>query len=105
MFVGLDEETEENIYGPAWKFDGKGFCYAFSAPPYGTNPKKETYRIYHFFVTHFLNNFKDDLEIYEWSDDWSNYFNLAKEWRGCFFWTVHNKSKNLLIVIAGSTTD
>lgn len=106
MFVGLDEEVKRNIYcRPVWECEGDGFCYAFSSPPYKTESKVETYRLYHFFLTRFLNDFKDELEIYQWSDDWSDYFESGKEWWGCYFWTIHNKSKNILIVIAGSTTD
>ncbi len=45
------------------------------------------------------------LEIYEWSDNWSNYFDAGKEWWGTFYWTIFNKNNRTITVIGGSTTD
>lgn len=55
----------------------------------------------------FIEDFKntDHLEIYIWSDDWSNYFNAGKEWWGAFYWTIYNKQRNTVTVIGGSATD
>lgn len=47
----------------------------------------------------------DNLEIYQWPNDWSNYFDAGKEWWGTFFWTIYNRKKELFIIIGGSSTD
>ncbi len=47
----------------------------------------------------------EKLEIYSWSDDWSNYFNAGKEWWGTFFWTILNRKQKTITVIGGSSTD
>lgn len=45
------------------------------------------------------------LVIYQWSDDWSNYFDAGQEWWGTFFWTVYDTQRQTVAVIGASTTD
>ena len=54
-----------------------------------------------------LENLSDTghLVIYEWSDDWSNYFDSGKEWWGAFFWTVYDTRRQRITVIGASATD
>ena len=53
----------------------------------------------------YLSPFNDEnLEIYSWNDDWSNYFDSGKEYWGTFFWTIYNKEKEIFIAIGASTT-
>ena len=47
----------------------------------------------------------DDLEVYEWSDDWSNYFDDGHEWWGTACWSVYDRRMNRYVVILASTTD
>ncbi|MCK6691149.1 MAG: hypothetical protein L6Q97_03485 [Thermoanaerobaculia bacterium] len=47
----------------------------------------------------------DHLVIYQWSDDWSNYFDAGKEWWGTFFWTVYDTRRQTVAVIGASATD
>jgi hypothetical protein len=68
-------------------------------------------------MTEFFNNYlkevllipdvsdTDHLVIHKWSDDWSNYFDDGKEWWGAFCWSVLDKKKNRITVLAASTTD
>jgi hypothetical protein len=50
-------------------------------------------------VNDFLfNKFHDDLEIVRWSEG-------GPEWWGAFWWTVHNRTKHVVTVIAASATD
>lgn len=46
-----------------------------------------------------------DLEIYEWTTDWSDYFNDGHEWWGASCWSVYDRLLNRYIVILASTTD
>ena len=47
----------------------------------------------------------DQLEIYEWTTDWSNYFDDGCEWWGTACWSIYDKRLNRYIVIMASTTD
>ena len=47
----------------------------------------------------------DHLVIYQWSDDWSNYFESGQEWWGTFFWTVYDTKRQMIAVIGASATD
>ncbi len=45
-----------------------------------------------------FNKFQDDLEIVRWSEG-------GLEWWGAFWWTIHNRTENLVTVVAASATD
>ena len=47
----------------------------------------------------------DELEVYEWSTDWSNYFEAGREWWGTACWSVYDKRMNRYVVIMADTTD
>jgi len=47
----------------------------------------------------------DGLEVYEWTTDWSDYFDDGHEWWGSACWSVYDKTMNRYIVILASTTD
>lgn len=45
------------------------------------------------------------LEVYEWTTDWSNYFDDGHEWWGAACWSVYDKSMDRYVVMMASTTD
>ncbi len=45
------------------------------------------------------------LEVYEWSTDWSNYFEDGREWWGTACWSVYDRQLDRYVVILASTTD
>ena len=47
----------------------------------------------------------DELEVYEWTTDWSDYFDDGREWWGTACWSVYDKHLNRYIVIMAATTD
>ncbi len=47
----------------------------------------------------------DELEVYEWTTDWSSYFDEGHEWWGAACWSVYDKQMNRYVVILASTTD
>ena len=78
------------------------YSYAFLIPPYG--------------IIGFESDFKkinsalfpsgaDDLTVYEWSTDWSEYFDDGHEWWGAACWTVYDKKLDRYTVILASATD
>jgi hypothetical protein len=84
---------------------GGGYLMAFSDPPYGlqlgaddAQALFETIRDYFFPET-------ADLEIRSFTTDWSNYFRAGLEWWGAYWWTVLNRARGIITVIAASSTD
>ena len=107
-FVGIELE-KENL--DITDYRKMGLAHALLEPPYGLglkkNVEKYTY-LYKVFVQDFLginNRNKNSFTIYEWSDDWSNYFDDGKEWWGTYYWTIFNRNTNTIIVVGGSSTD
>lgn len=47
----------------------------------------------------------DELEVYEWTTDWSNYFDDGHEWWGAACWSIYDGRMHRFIVIMASTTD
>ena len=47
----------------------------------------------------------DGLEVYEWTTDWSNYFEAGREWWGTACWSVYDQRMNRYVVIMADTTD
>ena len=45
------------------------------------------------------------LEVYEWTTDWSEYFDEGHEWWGTLCLTVYDKALNRFAVIMSSATD
>lgn len=84
------------------KEKSKQYWYLFLNPPHGCN-----YSIKDF---EYINNILfpkgyDELEIFEWSTDWSNYFNDGLEWWGARCISIYDKKMNRFIVIGASATD
>lgn len=50
-------------------------------------------------------NGTDELEVYGWSTDWSDYFDEGHEWWGTLCLTVYDKTMNRFAVIMASATD
>jgi hypothetical protein len=48
---------------------------------------------------------KENLVIYRWDNDWSDYFGYGKEWWGAAMWTVYDPNRKRFTVIGASTTD
>ena len=85
---------------------GEGFLYAFCDPPYGiTLTPPEAQRVFDAICARLFRDFRDDLEILRWSNDWSTYFDAGHEWWGAFWWTVYDHTRKTVIVIAASSTD
>lgn len=118
--VGFDYKKKDvNVQD----YTGCGLAYALLEPPYGINLKidaarntsefiaiktKEFTAIYRMFLNDFilLSEYnEEDLIIYSWSDDWSNFFDAGKEWWGTYYYTVYNKQNNTIIVLGASESD
>ena len=47
----------------------------------------------------------DDLEVYRWTTDWSEYFDEGHEWWGALCLSVYDKTLDRFVVIMASATD
>ena len=47
----------------------------------------------------------DELEIYEWTTDWSNYFDDGHEWWGTACWSIYDKRMRRYVVAMAEATD
>jgi len=78
------------------------YWYAFWNTPHGTGYGPDDFRSVN---TSLFPNGTDKLEVYEWTTDWSNYFDDGHEWWGTACWSVYDKELNRYVVIMASTTD
>lgn len=113
-FYAGDEEKPSNVV----RFDTSeaGLSYAFSDPPYRLHPPPSAgwgrsdlastvNDLFRNIADEWFDDFSGDLVIYQWSTDWSDYFDAGNEWWGSFLWTVYNRAKGILIGVAASDTD
>ena len=50
-------------------------------------------------------NGTDTLDIYEWTTDWSDYFDAGHEWYGSCCWSAYDKTRSRYVVMLVSATD
>ena len=78
------------------------YRYAFEETPHKTGYGKDDFvKINHVLFP----NGPESLEVYEWTTDWSNYFDDGHEWWGAACWSVYDRSLRRYVVIMASTTD
>ncbi|CUU48464.1 hypothetical protein [Clostridium beijerinckii] len=86
----------------AWSTDQFAqYAYTFLEPPYSNKYVIKDWEV----LNNILFSSKEDLEIYKWSTNWSNYFNDGLEWWGAYYWTVYDFKYNIFVVIGASATD
>ncbi len=85
------------------KQEGKlNYKEAFLNPPYGVNCNEEDFARVNAAL---FPNGTEELDVYEWSTDWSKYFDDGHEWWGTLCFTVYDKTLNRFAVIMASATD
>jgi hypothetical protein len=90
-----------------------GYAYAFSDPPYTLHDyankrrvtEDEATELFHAINREVLGGLTPGSIIFQWPDDWSNYFESGQEWWGSFLWTLANPGQGRVAVVAASTTD
>ena len=76
---------------------------AFMEPPYGVPYSKEDFCKINDVL--FPVQFRNELKILSWNDDFSNYFDEGKEWWGTAMWSVYDKWMKRFVIIGASLTD
>lgn len=99
--VGKSVATEE-LFSSNYQ-DGKlNYRKAFLYPPHQNGyTGKDFVRV----NAALFPNGTDQLEVYEWTTDWSDYFDEGHEWWGALCLTVYDKSLDRFVVIMASATD
>ena len=92
QFLSREKTSGENL----------NFRTAFLYPPYpvGHNDKD-----FDRLINAIFPKGTDNLDIYKWSTDWSDYFDDGKEWWGTLCLTVYDKNLDRFAVIMAAATD
>jgi len=100
------EKTGQRLYDCDCNYpDSRGhipYWYAFMETPHRTGYKPEDF--------HRVNDVlfpkgTGRLIVYEWTTDWSDYFDDGHEWWGAACWSVYDPLLNRYVVLLASTTD
>ena len=78
------------------------YWYAFLETPHGTGYRPDDFRRINAAL---FPKGADALEVYEWSTDWSSYFDEGHEWWGAACWSVYDRQMDRYVVLLASTTD
>ena len=78
------------------------YWYALMEPVHGRKNRPEDFRKVNEAL---FPNGTETLDIYEWSTDWSDYFDDGHEWYGACCWSIYDKSMNRYTVMLVSATD
>ncbi|MBQ1439496.1 MAG: hypothetical protein IIZ10_07395 [Solobacterium sp.] len=96
------------FYDAEWKPDDENFWttvpywYALMEPIHGRRNTPEDFRSVNRAL---FPNGTDGLDIYEWTTDWSDFFDAGHEWYGACCWSVYDRTLNRYAVMLVSATD
>lgn len=114
IFGNDNLRTSESVNVDWHTGEKKSYYHAFVNPPHGTGPViidgKRIRNQYSSEDFEIVNNALfpkgiDELEVYDWTTDWSNYFDAGHEWWGTLCYSVYDKKLNRYIVLMASSTD
>ena len=92
----------EALFTSNYPKDGLNYRKAFLYPPHENSyTGKDFVKV----NAALFPNGTDGLEVYEWTTDWSDYFDEGHEWWGALCLTVYDKSLDRFAVILASATD
>ena len=93
-------------YDCTWPDPAKGeqipYWYAFLEPPHGSGYGPDDFQKVNSIL---FPKGTNELEAYQWTTDWSNYFDDGHEWWGTACWSIYDHGMNRYVVIMASTTD
>ena len=92
--------------GDSCDFVTKGYKSAFYRPPYPMElPASRMDSLYRSMNERLFRNLKQVNEIYNWSTDWSSYFDQGHEWWGAFLWTGQRDQNSPIVWMGASASD
>ncbi|HHO54838.1 MAG TPA: hypothetical protein ENK21_00455 [Trueperaceae bacterium] len=107
-FWAGDTETTDNVVDLDKQFGDmdNGYAYAFFEPPYGIRGSaKEKEALFHRLERQFFGKFDVKAQIWNWSDECSNYFEEGNEWWGAYFYTYSLRDSDTILGVVASATD
>ena len=96
------------FYDAEWKPNDENFgttvpyWYALMEPVHGRRNKPEDFKKVNEVL---FPNGTDALDIYEWTTDWSDFFDDGHEWYGACCWSIYDKTQSRYVVMLVSATD
>ena len=78
------------------------YWYALMEPVHGRNNKPEDFKKANEAL---FPKGTDALDIYEWTTDWSDYFDAGHDWYGACCWSIYDKRMGRYVVMIVSATD
>ena len=78
------------------------YWYALMEPVHGRRKKPDDFKKVN---TALFPKGTDMLDIYEWTTDWSDFFDCGHEWYGACCWSIYDKRMNRYVVMLVSATD
>ena len=78
------------------------YWYAVMEPVHGRRNKPEDFKKVNEVL---FPNGTDALDIYEWTTDWSDYYDAGHEWYGACCWSIYDKTLGRYRVMLVSATD
>ena len=78
------------------------YWYAVMEPVHGRRNKPEDFKKVNEVL---FPNGTEALDIYEWTTDWSDFFDAGHEWYGSCCWSVYDKTRSRYVVMLVSATD
>ena len=96
------------VYDAEWEPNDENFgttvpyWYALMEPMHGKRNKPEDFKRVNEIL---FPNGTDRLEIYEWTTDWSEFFDDGHEWYGACCYSIYDKSMDRYVVMLVSATD
>lgn len=87
---------------PENKGNNNSYMYLFLNPPHGCSYTVKDFT--HINSILFPNGY-DKLEAFEWSTNWSNYFDDGLEWWGARCISIYDNTMNRFVIIGASATD
>ena len=92
----------EALFSSDYPKNGLNYRRAFLYPPHENGYTGKDFA--HVNAALFPNG-TDTLEVFEWTTDWSDYFDEGREWWGTLCVTVYDKTLHRFVVIMASATD
>ena len=93
-------------YGCEWVFPNDGgkipYWFAFLETPHGTGCTPDDFRRVNAAL---FPGGAGTIEVFEWTTDWSDYFDDGHEWWGAGCWSVYDRHFDRYTVLFASTTD
>ena len=94
------------FYDAEWEPENDGtavpYWYALIENVHGRRNKPEDFKKVNEAL---FPNRTDALDIYEWTTDWSDFFDAGHEWYGACCWSVYDKTLDRYVVLLVSATD